>query len=190
MKKVMLFDTETTGFPVLPVETQAKEDQPRILQIHAVVIEHNMTQHTVIDTFSTLMSGVKHIPKKITEINGISLSDLHGAPTWASIRDRFFGLVENAGCIVAHNLPFDARMVHVEEHMLGFGKPFQNVKRLCSLDMSRKVNTSAPSHNLGKLYKHLFGEEMKNAHTADGDVAGLIRVYMDLVGKGAWGQID
>lgn len=187
MNRVVLYDTETSGFPLVPVDTQPIELQPHILEISVVMIEHDCSDFEVVDRMSTLVSGAKHIPKKITEINGVSMERLDGQPSWLDVRDRFMSMCDNAGIVCAHNFEFDARMVQIEEARLGRLKPFQNVKRRCSLKMSRQINKDAPSHNLGKLHKFLFNEDLKDAHTAEADTNGLVRLYMDLVKKGAWG---
>lgn len=186
MHKVVLFDTETTGSALSPVETQPVDLQPFIIQIHASMIQYDDSGHEIIETVSSFVSGAPSIPYRITEITGIKHADLASAPQWVDIRSKFFDMVERAGAVCAHNLSFDAKMLQVEEQRLGFPKPLQDVKRRCSLTMSRKLNTTASSHSLGKLYRHLFDEDLEAAHTAEGDVRGLLRVYMDLVSKGAW----
>jgi len=192
--KVLLFDVETTGFPKLPVdEDTGTAVQPYITQLSATVIGYTSArqnvEYEVIDSFTTYVSGAKFIPKNITDLTGVTMEKLKSAPPWLDIRDRFFKMSIDAGIVCAHNLQFDARMVQIEELRLGNPKPFSDVKRRCTLSMSRIMNKSAPSHALGKLHKHLFGEDLLNAHTADSDVAGLVRVYVDLVGKGAWQRV-
>jgi len=185
LTKIVLFDTETTGLPITPVETQPPEIQPYIIELSAVMIEHDDKDHVVVERLHTRIAGAPYISKRITDINGIAMEDLVGQPLWFDVREHFFDMCNKAGYVCAHNLQFDARMIQLEEQRLGFGKPFSGVKRRCSLSMSRKVN-DAPSHNLGKLYKHLFGKELVNAHTADADTNALVEVYMHMVKKGAW----
>jgi len=186
MTTIVIYDTETTGLPLAPVETQPMDVQPYIVQIHAALIEYNRKSHKVLDTFSTLVSGTPFVPKYITAINGVTMGKLKGQPTWSEVRDRFFDMCNTAGAVCSHNFQFDARMVQLEEKRLGFDKPFQGLKHRCTVAKSREINTDAPSHGLGKLYKHLFGEDFVGAHTAGGDVDATIRVYFDLIKKGAW----
>jgi len=189
MPKVLLFDTETTGFPKLPIESQPDDVQPKIIQLHASIVDYAPSgDYEVLETISTYVCGAVYVPKKITEITGIAMRDLVGAPLWTDVRESFFEMANSAGVVCAHNFEFDARMVQLEEQRLGMPKPFQSVKRRCTLKMSRRINTDAPSHNLGNLYKHLFGQELKDAHTAEADVGALIKVYIDLVKKGAWSK--
>lgn len=185
-QRIVLFDTETTGFPRTPIDKQPDDVQPYILQLHAVLIEHDGQEYEVVETLSSYISGAPFIAKSLTDIHGISMETIQGQPPWSDIREQFFDMCLRSGHVGAHNFEFDARMVQIEEKRLGYGRPFQGVKHRCSLLKSRRINKDARSHNLGRLYKHLFNEDMANAHTADGDVAGLIRVYMDLVSKGAW----
>ena len=188
--KALLFDTETTGFVKTPVDTQPVDVQPYLTQLHGVLIEHDDKDYEILETVSTYIgdafyNGFK-IPKKITELTGVTWELLDGKPRWSDWRTTFFGVVEKADTVVTHNFVFDARVIHVQEKRLGFEKPFGNVKHRCTLETSRKVNKLAKSHALGNLYKHLFGETLENAHTADADTMGMLRVYMDLVHKKAW----
>lgn len=186
--KIVLFDTETTGFPRTPIETQPLDVQPRIIQIAAHLVEHDEmgTGFTLIDKLITHINPGVPVPAKITEITGITDTDLAGKPQWGEIREFFFTMCRTAGAVGTHNFEFDARMVHVEERHLNEPKPFAGLMHRCTLQMSRKVNTRAPSHALSNLHQHIFGEPLVGAHTADGDTAGLVRIYMDLVKKGSW----
>ena len=186
--KTLCFDTETTGFPVMPIETNLPEVQPRIIQIHAELIEcgNDGSDPVRLEFLSTHLNSVNSIPKKITEITGITIEKLHGAPQWEDVRPQFWSMVEAADFTAAHNFPFDARMLQIEEMFIGQPKPFAGKKTRCSLMASRKVNTTAKSHALGNIYEHLFGEKFSGAHTADADVGALVRVYTYLLGMGAW----
>lgn len=188
MVLTLAFDTETTGFPVLPIETQEHAVQPRVIQLYAALIEHDESgENSVVKrVISTNLNSVTNVPQKITEITGITTADLHGAPQWENVRGEFFALVKEADFTTAHNIVFDARMIQIEEKFLGFEKPFADVKLRCTLMKSRLINTSARSHALGNLHQHLFGEPLTKAHTAEADVGGLVRVYLDLIKKGAW----
>ena len=190
MALTLAFDTETTGFPVLPIETQAHEVQPRIIQLYAALVEHDDdgSNASVKKVLSTNLNSVTSVPAKITQLTGIKTSDLHGAPQWEDVRGEFFSLVTLADFTVAHNIAFDARMIQIEEKFLDKPKPFEGVKLRCTLMKSRLINTSAQSHALGNLHKHLFGEELTKAHTAEADVGGLVRIYLDLIKKGAWNK--
>lgn len=184
--RAVLFDTETTGLPSAPIETQPLDVQPYITQIHAVLIEHDKDGYETVGVFSTFVSGAPFIPAKITELTDITMAKLEGQPTWNKSRGGFFDLVSRADTVCAHNFQFDARMVYIEEMRAGFQRPFAGIKHRCSLQKSRVLNKDAKSHNLGRLYKHLFDEDLAGQHTADADVGGLLRIYMDLVKRDAW----
>lgn len=185
--KIVLFDTETTGFPKMPIEKQPLDMQPRITQIYAAQLEYDSNgDYEVVKVLKTNVKGAKFIPKKITQLTGITMDSLKDAPYWLQTRDEFFGMCLDAGMVAAHNVQFDCRMVHAEEHQLAFEKPFEAIKRRCTLEASRRINKDAASHSIGNIYKHLFKEELKDAHTAEADVNGLIRLYMDLYKKKAW----
>lgn len=188
--KVFLFDTETTGLPVTPVDTQPTDVQPYVTQLHGLLVEYDDNGHNVIKTMSKYISDAHHdgvrISKKITQITGISNDTIKDAPRWSDIRHEFHDLASSADIVCSHNFPFDARMVWIQEKRLGFSRPFSGVKHRCTLKKSREIYKDAKSKALGNLYTHLFGEELTNAHTADADTNALLRIYMRIVADGAW----
>lgn len=190
MPITLLFDTETTGFPKKPFATQPSDVQPFITQIHADLVEHEPdgSAHEVIGTLSTYISGAKFIPKRITELTGVTLEKLEGQPSWKEVRSEFIDMSRKASWTSAHNIRFDSDMVKLEEHRYGFNdeEAFKDIVARCTLTMSRKTNTHVKSHGLGNLYESLFGEKLVGAHTADADSMALTRIYMDLLQKGCW----
>ena len=55
--KIVLFDTETTGFPKMPIDTQPDDVQPYVIELSAFLIEHDRQEYDVVDSFTTKIAG-------------------------------------------------------------------------------------------------------------------------------------
>lgn len=191
MHKIFLYDTETSGLPLTPIDTQPMELQPFIIQLFGVVLEHNddcsewSITRTLSSNFSDLLNAGLKVPYFITKITSIKDADIAGAPTWTDFREEFFDAVNSVDYVGAHNFPFDARMVWLSELRLGFSKPFTDVKQRCTLEISRRINGHG-GNDLAQCYKRATGEELTDAHRAENDCHALVQVYLDLVKKGGW----
>ena len=95
--EVVILDTETTGL-----------DYTRcaLLEIAAV----RMAGPDIVDRFETFVDPGCSIPEEITELTGITQSDISGAP---APQEAVAQLAEFAGtsCLVAHNASFDREFV-------------------------------------------------------------------------------
>jgi DNA polymerase-3 subunit epsilon len=97
MKRFAVLDTETTGF--------GKSD--RILEIGIILVDGN----EIIQEWETLINPERDISN--SEIHGITSNSVSLAPTFAEIADEIASFL-NGRILVAHNLPFDTRMLEVE----------------------------------------------------------------------------
>jgi len=95
-------------FAVIDVETTGVGNKDRIVEIAIVVLDEQLN---IIDEYDTLVDPMRDVGP--VNIHGISPSMLANAPTFdevaAAVRERVHGRV-----IVAHNLPFDRRIVKNE----------------------------------------------------------------------------
>ncbi len=91
---------------------------------------------------------------------------------------------------IAHNASFDRMMCRAELMRLGSDIDFK-AKRICTMMASTEF-CKIPSEKkagykwpkLEELYRTLFNLEIKDAHTAGGDVDTLIECFFGLVEKG------
>ena len=102
MKKqpnLLVVDVETTGF--------GKND--RTVEIAAITIDANTWQ--VVDEFDSLINPQRDVGK--TSIHGITAAMVEMAPVFEEIVPALANRINNA-VVVAHNLPFDSRMLDYE----------------------------------------------------------------------------
>jgi DNA polymerase-3 subunit alpha (Gram-positive type) len=107
-------DLETTGLNI---------SKDEIIEISAI----HFRDGEIFDEFTTLVKPSVSIPKKVTEITGITDSLVSDSPLIESIFDKFLNFIDGH-IIVAHNIDFD----------IGFIKKYAsenektvNVKALC-----------------------------------------------------------
>ncbi len=95
----VVVDVETTGFG----------SQDRIVEIAAITLDPLSWE--IVDEYDTLINPQRDVGP--TGVHGITASMVEAAPTFADIladiARRLQGMV-----LVAHNLPFDARMLRYE----------------------------------------------------------------------------
>ncbi len=101
------------SFAVVDVETTGFTNRDRVLEVAVV---HAAADGTVTGTWSTLVNPDRDIPN--TRIHGISAADVVGAPTFADIAGELADQL-NGRVFVAHNAPFDTRLLAAEFGRLG-----------------------------------------------------------------------
>jgi hypothetical protein len=108
------------------------------------------------------------------------------------LEDCGFGAddIKDANVLCAHNLHFDKNVVfHAYKWRLNRDplRFWPTIAEFCTMKESQdelklpsKYPTIAEPYNrpnLGELYFHQFGEPMQHAHTAEGDVEALQRIF-------------
>ena len=163
-KKIICFDTETTGF--------SKWDE--ILQI-------TISDETG-ELLNTFVKPVNHKTwKKASEVNGIYPEDVVSAPTAKVLRETVKKIFESADIIIGHNVSFDIRMVEQCFHI-----KFSNVLILDTLDLF-KMDKPEGTHKLINAVEEYIPEQLdwfKNgAHKSDTDTKATLMVFFKLYEK-------
>ena len=161
----VIVDTETTG-------SRAGDD--RLIEIGAA----RLVGGEVVDTYQQLVDPGRHVPRRITQLTGISTAMVYGQPSVDEVMPAFVEFLGDA-VLVAHNLPFDARFLDVALDEAGL-PPLQNPS-LDTLRLARRLLSSLPSKGLSGLTKH-FGIEVQGRHRALGDAlatAELLTILID-----------
>ena len=157
-------DLETTGLDI---------SKDEIIEISAIRFQNG----EVFDEFTTLLKPSIPIPKKITEITGITNSMVSDSPSIESVFDEFLNFI-NGQIIVAHNIEFD----------IGFVKKYANnytknidVSDLCdTLLLSRSFLFFLDKFNLEYLSSE-FGFDHENAHRARFDALNTGKLLVLLI---------
>lgn len=138
-QKLAFVDIETTG---------VRSAYDRIIEIGIVVMEDNK----VVKTYSTLINpDSSYLPPEITQITGITASELTNAPTFREVADEILEYLEDT-VFVAHNVRFDYGFLKNEFKRLN--KSF-NRKHFCTVRLSRLLYPTLPRHNLDSLITNL-----------------------------------
>jgi DNA polymerase III epsilon subunit family exonuclease len=164
------FDTETTGL----------HDTDRLVELAAVRFRGGQVEAE----WSVLVDPGVPIPPAATAVHGLTDSDVAGRETAAEVLPAFLDFVQGAA-LVAHNAPFDLRVLALELLRAGLPLPDQPVVDTCAL--SRLLPVSVPNHRLGTL-ADAFGVARGRPHRAlsDARVAkDLLRAYLRELGPAA-----
>jgi len=158
--RAALLDVETTGL---------SPDTDEILELSITLFAFERNQGRIIgiiDEYTGLREPRRSIPRRVSEIHGITMKDVRGKQL---DHERIEQLIGAADFLIAHNAKFDRGFL---------SKLYPGVaskKWLCSMqgiDWHRKGFSSRSLQNL--LFSHQIVVEQ--AHRADADVKGCLRL--------------
>lgn len=95
----------------------------------------------VIKHFTSLVNPQQKIPLYITALTGISNAMVASAPSFEEIASEVYDLLSD-NIFIAHSVNFDFSFVRHQLKQSGFDL---NVKKLCTVRLSRKVFPGLPS---------------------------------------------
>lgn len=172
---MILMDYETTGIPepaLVPLE-----QQPRIIEIGLMKVDDQTLE--VRDTFSTMVNPGMPLPPVITKITGITTEMVMKAKKFPAYFNTLVDFFLGERYVVAHNEPFDHRMLELELQRLDrvTAFPWPPV-RICTVE--RTSHRTGKFLKLTELYQMLFGRDPEQKHRALGDVEILHEVCIRL----------
>jgi DNA polymerase-3 subunit epsilon len=202
MKKILFYDTETTG---LPLWSQPSEhpDQPRVVQLAALLCDEETGEDLRQMNMIVLPEGWT-IPSEVAAVHGITTERAMDEGIAAShVLEHFFDLWTGADLRGGHNESFDMRMLRIEimrspvYSMQSIGDPampfadyWKTAPAFCTQTNSTKIVNLPPtpkmvaarrmgpkSPNLGEAYEFFTGQKLEGAHDARVDVRGAKAVY-------------
>ena len=162
---IVVLDFESTGL---------NTSTARIIEIGAVKLEKGQ----ITETFSELVDPGEALKPEITELTGITDTDLEGQPTAAELLPKLMDFIGDLP-LAAHNASFDVSLLRAELRRLGrtFDHPV-----LDTLTYARKLYPEMKSFKLKAVCKRL-GVSLKNAHRAVHDATAtaycLHRMFED-----------
>ena len=167
---MIVFDLETTGLP--KAEGSDLDMQPRIIEFGAIKVDHNFEELNRLEFFCNPGHELDPQIIKITNITDDMLKDKK--PFIAHYKDLcefFIGQRE----IVAHNLPFDRKVLRFElervDKLTKFPWPIEHI---CTVEVGQQV--WGKMRKLGDIYEELFGFKIENAHRSINDVKATIEI--------------
>lgn len=132
----------------------------------------------IVDQFISLVNPEIPIQPFVVKLTGINNAMLRQAPKFFEVAKRIIEITQ--GCIiVAHNAPFDYRILKLEFSRLGYN--FQKAS-LCTVEMSKILLPDAQSYSLGKLVRSL-GIPIADRHRASGDAMATLKLFKLLLDK-------
>lgn len=159
-REFVSLDLETTGF---------NPKYAKIIEIGAIRID----DEKIVESFSALVNPKTPIPKKITEITGITDEMVRDEPTIDIIFPKFLVFLKNSP-IVAHNSSFD----------MGFIKQTAERFNVCinnpvvdTLQMSRIMFPYLDNHKLNTVSTYLQ-VTLENHHRSMSDSAAAAEIYI------------
>ena len=168
--EIVVFDIETTGLSSL---------HDTITEIGAVIIKNG----NEIDRFQTFADPGMHIPATITQLTGITDSDVMGAPSQEAAVRAFLAFADGR-VIAAHNASFDIGFIY--EACCRYDIPYEPAY-IDTLAMARALLPELKSHRLNIVAAHL-GLPGFNHHRASDDAAvtglALVKLFERLKKKG------
>ncbi len=139
----------------------------------------------VVEHFTTLINPERHIPTYITALTGISTAMVASAPVFEEIAEQLYDLLQDK-IFVAHNVNFDYSFIR--HHLSKCGFTLQ-VKKLCTVRLSRKTFIGLPSYSLGRICRSL-SIPLEDRHRADGDAKATVLLFEKILLAGGKQQIS
>lgn len=191
----IFYDTETTG---LPLFSQPSEDpgQPNIVQIAALLVD--MKSRSVVSSMDVIVRpNGWEIPDDVSCVHGITTGRALEVGVSEELALKMFCTLYNGRLRIAHNEPFDARIIRIAlMRYPGNGDPdtWKSGYAHCTQALSTPILKLPPtermlaagfnkhkSANLREAYKHFTGLDLQNAHNAMEDVKATVAVYFAIM---------
>jgi DNA polymerase-3 subunit epsilon len=116
------------------------------------------------------------LPEWTADCHGLSWFDVQDAPEFSAIAAELLGHLTKADIVVAHNAPFDMRVL--KQTLDHFNLPCPDLQYLCTYRLSKCVWPDLPNHQLNTVATHI-GHEFQHHHAqADAQAAGRVLLAM------------
>jgi len=183
--KILVFDTETTGF-INKKEFDLKK-QPKIIQF-AWIIWELMDNSTFeeIKRINVFINPEIPIPYDSSQVHNIYDVDVKDAPNMESSIDDILDAINNVDVIIGHNIEFDENMIKLELKRLEKLYKYQPKQVICTMKTTVdfcKLEWNGNRYKypkLWELHKKLFNEYFIGAHDAMVDVEATLKCFLEL----------
>jgi len=181
----LFFDTETTGLPKnwkAPVTDL--NNWPRMIQLAFLIF----------DTKGEKISGGNYIirpegftiPTEASKVHGITTEKAMktGYPI-LDVLQEFEKKISESKFLVAHNMPFDEKIIGAEFLRHQMHNSIQGKKKICTMERTTNFcKISGPYGykwpKLSELYYKLFHEHFDDAHDAAADIEATAKCFWEL----------
>lgn len=189
-QKYLFFDTETTGIPNdYKAPCTNTDNWPRLIQLGWLLT----------DAAGRILSEGNHIvrpdgfeiPKAASDVHGITTEfALENGKPLLDVIFAFGADLNQADCMVGHNLDYDLHIVGAEYVRLGYDSRIMFARpTLCTMQATIQF-CNIPGRfgpkwpKLMELYTKLFGQEFDGAHDAMADIRAAKDCFFELLKRG------
>ena len=189
-QKYLFFDTETTGIPNdYKAPCTNTDNWPRLIQLGWLLT----------DAAGRILSEGNHIvrpdgfeiPKAASDVHGITTEfALENGKPLLDVIFAFGADLNQADCMVGHNLDYDLHIVGAEYVRLGYDSRIMFARpTLCTMQATIQF-CNIPGRfgpkwpKLMELYTKLFGQEFDGAHDAMADIVATKDCFFELIRRG------
>lgn len=189
-QKYLFFDTETTGIPKdYKAPCTNTDNWPRLIQLGWLLT----------DAAGRILSEGNHIvrpdgfeiPKAASDVHGITTEfALENGKPLLDVIFAFGADLNQADCVVGHNLDYDLHIVGAEYVRLGYDSRIMFARpTLCTMQATIQF-CNIPGRfgpkwpKLMELYTKLFGQGFDGAHDAMADIVATKDCFFELIRRG------
>jgi exonuclease RNase T and DNA polymerase III len=189
-QKYLFFDTETTGIPKdYKAPCTNTDNWPRLIQLGWLLT----------DAEGRILSEGNHIvrpdgfeiPKAASDVHGITTEfALENGKPLLDVIFAFGADLNQAECVIGHNLDYDLHIVGAEYVRLGYDSRIMFARpTLCTMQATIQY-CNIPGRfgpkwpKLMELYTKLFGQEFDGAHDAMADIIATKECFFELIRRG------
>lgn len=189
-QKYLFFDTETTGIPNdYKAPCTNTDNWPRLIQLGWLLT----------DAAGRILSEGNHIvrpdgfeiPKAASDVHGITTEfALENGKPLLDVIFAFGADLNQADCVVGHNLDYDLHIVGAEYVRLGYDSRIMFARpTLCTMQATIQF-CNIPGRfgpkwpKLMELYSKLFGQGFDGAHDAMADIRATKDCFFELLKRG------
>ena len=162
-------------FSIIDIETTGGNSKNDKITEIAIYVHDG---EKIIKEYQTLVNPERPIPYFISQLTGIDDNMVKNAPKFYEVAKEIVETVKDT-VFIAHNVGFDYNFIREEFKALGF--EFK-MKKLCTVQLSRKLLPGMDSYSLGKLCKEL-NIEINGRHRAAGDALATVKLFDILLAK-------
>lgn len=189
-QKYLFFDTETTGIPNdYKAPCTNTDNWPRLVQLGWLLT--NAEGCILSEGNHIVCPEGFEIPKAASDVHGITteFALANGKPL-LDVIFAFGADLNQADCVVGHNLDYDLHIVGAEYVRLGYDSRIMFARpTLCTMQATiQYCNIPGPFGpkwpKLMELYTKLFNQEFDGAHDAMADIIATKDSFFELIRRG------
>lgn len=165
LERFIVFDVETPNY-----------NNDRMSAIGITVVENGR----IVEDFGTLVDPEARFDRFNVELTGITPAMVVGKPNFSGLWEQIEPIMDS-GVLVAHNAPFDMRVLASCLRAYGIvWKP--SAPYACTCSMGRKCYPDLPNHKLNTMCSHL--QIGLNHHDAASDSHACAELLVDYLHRG------